>query len=245
MRGRSWFPGVMVAVAIVPILAGGAILAGTPQAEQAAFEVGGKKIVLPPPAPDLVEVGAAYRPTIAPFVGTGNRLVAGFLPREMIPNLRPGYAPAMPVRYAVVMVPEGMEFNRVGAEDFKELVRQVEQQGKRFLDDVDLDEAVKDVLGRSREAGTVGGVERIRLGGLQYLGILVKRPRALSLGFTLRADNGMMSLWAIGSMTMVLVKERFVGLVLYHRYTGKKSVEWLRTTTERWVDAVLAANAEP
>jgi hypothetical protein len=202
------------------------------------FHVGLKTIAIPSPADDLVETGPDYRVMLENLVPNNNRLVAGYLTQPEFDKLRT--ATTTLSRYAMVQVPRTAEFVDITPEIFKQindtLATQFEAQA---------DASVKDSQDEiNRRLKAVGqGSTTITLDKPLMLGLFFSKPYATGYGeITPVAVNGGASQKVAAGITFIRVQQRVLFLYIYAPYKDEDTVKWVRTTGEKWADAILAAN---
>jgi hypothetical protein len=205
--------------------------------DASTFRVGLKSVVVGSPSTDLVEPGSDFRVIFEVFVPTTNRLVAAFLlPEELRATLK-GTTPLS--RYAFVQVPRRAEFAAVTPEIFKQIAGSM---GQEFA--ASMDTAVKDSqdeMNRRLKALNANPTT-LTLDKPLMLGSFFSKPDAVGFGSVMPYDvNGKMVKLA-AAVSVVRVQERVLFLYLYTIYKDQESVNWVRTTSEKWADTILAAN---
>jgi hypothetical protein len=204
------------------------------------YRVGLKSIAIPPPSKDLPEIGPDYRVVLETLAPATNRLVAAFNRPEDLPQILAGGDVPLP-RYALVEIPRRAEFVDVDSASFKTVTDSAAQSFGANLDaDVkksqdDLNRKLKDI-----DASSLA----ITLDKPLALGAFFSKSDAAAFGLVESvAAQGPATKMAVG-IVVLRVQNRVVFLYLYSVYKDESSVQWLRSTSEQWADAVLAANKQ-
>ncbi len=201
-----------------------------------AFRVGLKTITIPSPSPDLAETGPDYRVLLQTLVPTNNRLVAGFLTSDDLTNIRTKPSTSLS-RYALVEAPRRAEWADITPDIFKQidstLTTQFEATANGFKDQ-------EDEINRRLKA--LGQDKTVTIDKPLMLGAFFSKPDASGYGEILPIKFNDASKKVAVGVTFLRVRQRILFLYLYTLYTDEDSVKWVRTTSEQWADAVLAAN---
>ncbi|HEY2860603.1 MAG TPA: hypothetical protein VGJ21_19445 [Terracidiphilus sp.] len=230
--------------AVVVLLASALSFAVAPlQAQDAkpadtTFRVGLKDIAIPVISSEFVETGPDYRVLLEPLAPTSNRLVAAFVTPDDLKKLLTSASTNL-TRYALVEVPRRAEFTDVTPELFKQVDESFGAQLGAQTEATTKDS--QDELNRRLKA-LGGGSTSITLDKPLMLGTLFAKPDAGGYGEILPlAVNGATIKMAAG-VTILRVRQRILFIYLYAPYKDETSVDWIRATGEKWVDAILAAN---
>ena len=202
------------------------------------FQVGGKTIAVPPPSTEVVEVGSDDRVLLENFVPQNNRLVAGFLSPNDLPALKKGGLKTLD-RYAIVEVPRRAEFKDVDRDAYKQIADAVARQFG-----TDLEAAMKeqeDAINRrlkslSSEAATISLDKPIPLG------LLFSKSDACGVAMIMPVSSQGSTTRMVMAMTVLRVQDRVLFGYLYTVYKDETTVQWMRKTTESWVEAILKDN---
>jgi hypothetical protein len=210
----------------------------TKSTDVATFRVGLKSIAITAPSTELVETGSDYRVLLDTLTPVNNRLIAAFLLPADLKAIQTGTTSALS-RYALVEVPRRAEFASITPEFFKQLAGSL---GKEF--DASLDAKLKDQqdeINRRMKALSASPTT-VTLDKPVMLGSFFSKRDAEGFGGVMPIDvNGKKSKMAMG-LTVVRIQERVLFLYLYTSYTDEESVNWVRTSGDKWADAILAAN---
>jgi hypothetical protein len=205
--------------------------------EASTFRVGLKSIALPAPSTELVETGSDYRVILDTLTPTTNRLVAAFLLSEEFKAIQTGPTPLS--RYALVEVPRGAEFATISPELFRQIATSIGQEFGGSLD-ATLKEQQDEINRRLNALGARSTT--VTLDKPMMLGSFFSKPDAVGFGGILPIDVSGKKDTKVMGMSLVRTQERVLALYLYTSYIDNESVNWVRATSEKWADAILAAN---
>ncbi len=203
-----------------------------------SFKAGDTPIAIPPPLPEMSEVGYDNREFMEVFVAPTNRLIAGFVLTSALPTLRQGTDITLS-KYAMVQVPRRGEYMDCKESDFKEVtagfkeqfgdamnssIKEAEAEFNRRMKSLDLKEAT------------------VSMGAPIQLGCLFSEPDAYGFGMVMPVEMGGHTTKTGMGGALVRVKQRLLFVYLYSEYKDEETVKWLRKATEDWADAILKAN---
>lgn len=212
--------------------------AGT--APAATFRVGGESIAIPSPTGDMVEIGVDHRVLFDVVVPDMNRLVAAFLLEKDAAQLQStnNSGPLSP--YALVEVLRQGEFAEIDASDFKTLSGQMGQQLGSIIDS-----SVKETQEEfDRRMKAMNLDNKIDYGQPVMLGTLFSQTDACGFGMLAPVTMNGTSVKMVVSVILLRVKSHVLFAYFYVAYKDEKSTDWVRTTSQQWSDAILAANPE-
>lgn len=203
----------------------------------ATFRVGLKSIVIPAPSADLVETGPDYRVLLENLAPTNNRLVAGFLTSDELNKLQT--ATASLSQYALVEVPRRAEFADITPDMFKQIDAGLASQFGGSMDATIKDQQ-EEINRRLKSLGQ--GSTTVTLDKPLPLGALFAKTDASGYGEIMPVSvNGVTEKMAVG-ISVFRVHERVLFFYLYTPYKDENTVSWIRATSQKWADAILAAN---
>jgi hypothetical protein len=226
-----------VLMALAFLLTGYAQNTATKTADVQSFKAGGTPIVIPSPATNMMEVGYDIRELMEAFVPGGNRLLAGFLMAKDIPKFKPGYAPPVLTKYAMVQVPRRGEFMDVEARDFPKVVASIKQEFGAIDTSSTYQNAEEELKLRMKSMNIDANI-----GKPVPLGTLFSKTDAYGFGLIQSVSVGSNVMKVAMGGAVVRVKKRVLFVYLYSEYQSEESVLWLRKTTEQWADAMLNQN---
>jgi hypothetical protein len=232
-RHNAVLSALLVAIVLAPMITMGQ----TALPAESTFRVGLKTITIPSPSADLIEPGPDYRVLLEPFAPTNNRLVTGFLTADEFTKIRTSPSVSL-TRYALVEAPRRAEFADITPEFFKQIDAGMAAQFGATINDTLRDQ--QDEINRRLKA--LGQDKTVTLDKPLMLGSFFSKPGASSYGQIMPITIGQDSKRVAMGVTLVRVRERILFLFLYNLYEDENSVKWIRTTSEQWADAVLAAN---
>ncbi len=204
--------------------------------EALSFKAGGTPIVIGAPISEMVEVGYDNREAMEIFVPGQNRLLAAFVLTKDLPGLTSGDENLRMARYAMVQVPRAGEYADCGVSEFKEVTDSLEEEFGSIVD-ATIKEA-EDEFNRKMESFDL----KVKLGQPTQLGCLFTKQNAYCFGMIIPVSiEGETYQMGMGA-TLLRVKNRLLFIYLYADYKDEETVKWLRSTSMKWTDAILAAN---
>jgi hypothetical protein len=131
-------------------------------------------------------------------------------------------------RYMIVVTPRGLEHQRVTDAMFKQFVG----ESVRELGDAPISTDYPQYLD-DRPTGT-----------LNLLAELRNDPDAVSVLQGTRSKSGFFerSQYLLSTTTLVLLRGKALSLAVYTRYDSPADLDWIRTTTARWIDELRRLN---
>ena len=207
-------------------------------AQSDTFRAGLKSFTIPAPSTELVEPGADYRVLLEPLVSNTNRLVAGFVSPSNLNALRTTTGTPLN-RYALVEVPRRGEFSDVSPAVFKQVVDSLAGQFGASID-ANLKDQQDEVNRRIKNLGASN--KTVTLDKPAQLGSFFNKPDAVSYGMVMPETVDGIAKKVVMNMIVVRVQQRLLFLYVFDEYKDESSVQWVRTTGDRWADAILQAN---
>jgi hypothetical protein len=237
-----WFRGnvVCLALSFVTVLVLGSVhtlAQNTNLTSAATFRVGLKSIALSAPSTELVETGSDFRVILDALTPANNRLVAAFLLPEDLKAIQTGRTSLS--RYALVQVPRGAEFATITPEIFKQIAANIGQEFGASID-ATLKDQQDEINRRLKSLGDSSTT--LTLDKPLMLGSFFSKPDALGVGGIMPIDLNGKKIKMVMGMSVVRTQDRVLFLYLYTSYIDEDSVKWVRTTSDKWADAILAAN---
>jgi hypothetical protein len=209
-----------------------------PAQDKPTYRAGLRNFTIPAPTPDLVEAGTDYRVLLEPLVPINNRLVAAFLQPADLDTLRSGASAGLG-QYALVEITRRAEFADVSPEIFKQIADAVAAQFGAQVDATLKDQ--QDELNRRLKA-LGSSTSDITLDKPVQLGALFTKPDAASYGMIMPVSSGGKTKKMAMGMLVMHVQSRVLLVYLYCEYKDQSTIDWLRTTDEKWADSILQAN---
>src|SRR6185503_8616349 len=125
-------------------------------------------------------------------------------------------------RYMIVVTPRGMERDRVTEGAFKQFI----------------DESLTGLGTPPAEKDVVKYLDARPTGSANLLAELRKDPDVVSVlqGARTKASFFERSKYMLSSTTLLLLRGKALSLSIYTQYDDPSDLEWIRTTTTRWVD---------
>lgn len=210
----------------------------THNSEPGTFRAGTRTVALPSPRGDLVETGADARQALDYMVPTGNRMVAAFVTAGDLPFLQARQLHPLSA-YGVVEVSRSAEFTDASPADFQTVVQLMDQQfGVIFKGAVkDQQEQVNERLkALNAHAATVTLDKPVQLGNW------FTKADEVGYGIAMPVSAAGKTVNMAGGISVVRVNERLLFVYFYEPIADDKTIDAVRATTERWADAILAAN---
>lgn len=211
--------------------------------ETPTYRSGLKSIAIPPPTPELNEIGSDYRVLLESLVPDTNRLIAAYLLAGEATNLRAGLPNGLS-RYAVVETSRRAEFAEMDAASFTQISATVAKQFATNQDSSPMSaktqQELQDELNHKRKA--MGAKNEIALDKPVPLGAFFAKPDACGFGLITPVSGGGSTTRTVSGVIFLRVQNRLLYAYVYAPYTGDDSVQWVRKTSEQWADAILKAN---
>ena len=214
----------------------------TPTASAAAlkvetFKAGGMPINIPQPCADLIEVGYDVREQMEIFVPASNRLLCGYMTPSDIPHFAKGENNFILSKYALVQVARLGEYQDYKANDFKDLVDYVKNS---LGDDIGLITEESEAEFNSRMESM--NLSKVSIGKPVQLGTFFSKPNAYSFGMISTTSDGENSWTMVIGTTFIRVRNRLLFVYLFAEYRDDETIAMVRKVSEKWADAILAAN---
>lgn len=231
----------LLCASLIALLAGSPSLRAqnaAPQSITPTYRVGTQSIAFPAPTPDLHETASDYRVLLEFLAPSNNRLVAAFVLPDELKVLQAGNVPNLST-YALVEVPRRAEFSDINSDLFKQIVDTLSTQFGATVESSL--KGQQDALNERLKALN-SGAATVTLDKPVQLGSFFSRPDEAGFGMIISvAAKGTPTNLVMG-MAVVRVHDRILMAYLYTEYKDAATVQWTRTTTEHWADAILAAN---
>lgn len=203
------------------------------------FPVGDASISIPaPPGQGMVELGNG-RGYFDVAVPDSNRLMAAFVLEKDAARLHTASTQVL-TPYALVETLRAAESSDVSASDFKDLVDSVTKQIGTILDSSFKESG--DAFNQRMKAMNLN--TQISLGKPVPLGTFFLKTDAYAFGMTAPVTaNGTTTNMVVGTI-LLRVKSHIVFAYFYTVYKDDQTPGAVRATSEKWTDAILAANAK-
>jgi hypothetical protein len=205
-----------------------------PLSEAGSFRAGRVSFTIPPPAPELVEMGPDLRVLMEPMAPAKLRLIAAFIPPDSLAKL-PGPSSMAFTKYALVEVPRTAEFLDVDETSFKTVVDSMSQQ----FSNGNLQSTMQTAIDRHfADLGTA----KLTVDKPTQLGTMFSKPNASGFAMLMpMAANGK-TVTLVSATLVVRVRSRLLFAYLYIQYEDKASIDWITKTSEFWADSILKSN---
>lgn len=203
-----------------------------------SFKAGGTSIAIPPPR-EMVEVGYDNREFMEAFVPVNNRLIAGFVPADELPNLGNMTDGKTLSNYAMVQVPRRGENIDCGSDDFKEAVASI--KGEFGDSESSTMKATEEEINRHIKSLELDKLD-MTAGKMMPLGVFFEKTDSYGFGMLMPFSMGGTQFKMAMGGALLRVKQRLLFVYLYAEYKNEETVTRLRLETERWADAILHAN---
>jgi hypothetical protein len=207
--------------------------AGTP-----IVRVGAVSLAIPSPSPDLEETGPDYRVLLEPLSPISNRLVAAFVTLDELKALTTT-AETRFSTYALVETLRRAEFATITPAMFTQALSMMDQQFGTALNNSLKDS--EDQINRTNKVLS-SNPTTITLEKPVQLGTFFSKADAAGYGALIPVTaNGVTKNMAMG-IVVTRLQNRLIFGYLFCEYKDDTTVAWLRSGTEHWADALLAAN---
>jgi hypothetical protein len=208
-------------------------------AGQGQFPVGDASISIPaPPGEAMVELGNG-RGYFDAAIPDSNRLMAAFVLEKDVPALHTA-ANRVLTPYALVETLRAAENSNVSASDFKDLVDSVTKQIGTVLDSSFKES--EDSFNQRMKAMNLN--TQISFGKPVTLGTFFQKTDAYAFGMTAPVTaNDKTTNMVVGTI-LLRVKSHIVFAYFYTVYKDDQTPGEVRAMSEKWADAILAANTK-
>ena len=204
-----------------------------------SYAAGGTPIAIPPPSTDLIEAGND-RGLMELVCPPNNRLIACFLPPSDLASLKAGpQDDKIIARYGLVEVPRRGEYQDCSASDFKGLSDGIKEQFGSIIGS-SIKES-EDIFNRRMKDLDVNDAQ-ISLGKPLQLGCFFSKEDACGFGMVTSVAMSGTTAKMGAAVVLVRVKDRVLFVYFYAEYKNEDTIKSLRTTSEKWADAILKAN---
>jgi hypothetical protein len=205
-------------------------------AGQGQFPVGDVSISLPaPPGQGMVELGNG-RGFFDPAVPDSNRLMAAFVLEKDAPALHARTQVLTP--YALVETLRAAENSNVSASDFKDLVDTVSKQIGTVLDSSFKES--EDSFNQRMKAMNLN--TQVSYGKPVTLGTFFLKTDAYAFGLVAPVTANGQTTSMVAGTVLLRVKSHIVFAYFYSAFKDDQTPVQVRAATEKWTDAILAAN---
>jgi hypothetical protein len=206
-------------------------------AGQGQFPVGDASIALPaPPGQGMVELGNG-RGYFDPAVPDSNRLMAAFVLETDVSALHTASNRVL-TPYALVETLRAAESSTVSASDFKDLVDSVSKQIGSVLDSSFKES--EDSFNQRMKAMNLN--VQVTYGKPVALGTFFQKTDAYAFGMMAPVTAGGTTTNMVVGTVLLRVRNHVVFAYYYTAYKDEQTPVQVRAATEKWTDAILAAN---
>jgi hypothetical protein len=167
------------------------------------------------------------------FSAASNRILVFALSDADMRRFNAGDAPDLR-QYLLVVTPRALEYQRTTVSEF----------------DINVREMLSSLGKPPPEGDLTKYLETRQPGVATYLGELRHEPEVVAVLRGVRlppAETGLFSSkpsqYVLSSTTLLLLRGKSLQLTVVTGYEGKTDLEWLRTTTSRWIDELRRLNA--
>jgi hypothetical protein len=202
--------------------------------------VGAVSIDLPSPANDLADPGPDYRVLFEPLAAGPNRLVAAFVPRDNLAAIHAGNAPPMD-KYILLEVQRRAEFAAVDPATFRQIAEATAKQLGGDLSQTDREN--QDRINQNLKS--LGNPANVSIDKPVQLGTFFSEPDAVGFGMITPYNENGVTTRRVGCLAFLRVRGRILSAFTYATYKDESTVNWVKTTSAQWAEAILKANQEP
>ncbi len=211
------------------------------------FDVGGKRLVIPPPQGFTLvtsEMNAVYRMS-QQLSDPNNKLIAYYIPDSLVPAAKAGLLPSLPKAF-LFKVNKDIKKLKFGIDDFKKLKESVKAEN---------DEIYRDDNSKTSEVmkGTSEGISKefnvdfsAKISRMVPLGSHFESEHALA--YSVYIDYAYAAAGQKGNAVVVSTVNiaNVSGKVLFFYCTAPKDeLKWTRASSRDWVERILAVNPPP
>lgn len=221
-------------------------IAGT---QSVTIEVGGKTIHVPAPAGfhEISELSPYTRKLAEGMTPQNNRLLAVFVSESDLGRIMKGESPEFG-RHMLLMVYRQLEHTDFSGAQFQQLVGQVKQEQEILLEKVK-DKAgslLDDALGKLSKDDGVS--LKLKVGETVSLGVFIERNDTVGFASLTKcqvsAEGQQIDYLMASGISYIRVKGKILYAYVYGIYENQNDLEWVRTTSRKWVDQILTINVE-
>jgi hypothetical protein len=197
----------------------------------------------------MVEAGPEKRHFMDQFVPPSNRLIAGFLAADDLPNIHPTDIKAPP-RIAMVAVSREFESRSISQGDFKLIIDSVSKQ----FDTTVSAYAKENEENFNRKVQSLGlDNPKITFTQPVSLGCIFSTPDSAGFGTILQVQasaSGASKPEAESTITKALsvlyvrARNRVLFAYIFADYRNKDTILWLRKASEDWANEILDSNKD-
>ena len=181
----------------------------------------------PTGSPRLIELAES-------FTAASNRILVFALTDADMRRFNGGDAPELR-QYLLVVTPRALEHQRTAVGEF----------------DVNVREMLRSLGKPPPEGDLIKYLETRQPGEATYLGELRREPEVVAILRGVRlppAESGFFSFskpsqYVLSSTTLLLLRGKSLQLTVVTGYESKADLEWIRATTQRWIDELRRLNA--
>jgi hypothetical protein len=181
----------------------------------------------PTGSPRLIELAES-------FTAASNRILVFALTDADMRRFNGGDAPELR-QYLLVVTPRALEHQRTAIGEF----------------DVNVREMLRSLGKPPPEGDLIKYLETRQPGEATYLGELRREPEVVAILRGVRlppAESGFFSFskpsqYVLSSTTLLLLRGKSLQLTVVTGYESKADLEWIRATTQRWIDELRRLNA--
>ena len=139
----------------------------------------------------------------------------------------------------MVEIPRRAEFANVTSDQYKEVAASIATQfGTTF--DASLKDQQDEINRRLKALGSTA--MEVTLDKPVQLGTFFSKHDACSYGMIMALSSGGKVRKMVMGMIVLRLQSRVLFVYTYSAYKDETSIQWIRTTDERWADAILQAN---
>ena len=177
------------------------------------------------------------------FVPDSNRMVAAFMPAAELKSYQEGNKVGL-ARYALVEVSRKSESSEFSATDFQDVADSIDKQYASSADSAAMDAQIKEAEAEinSKMKAADPNVASTTLDKPVILGRFFSKPDVYCFGMVLPVTSNDATASKMAAMMLMRVKNHMLFVYLYSEYKGDETVQWVRSTEERWAQAIFDAN---
>jgi len=224
---------------IIASVSGNAQVSNVTVSKSEAFTVGGVSVKFPLPDVTMTEVGSDNHSKMEIFVPQNNKLISAYVLKDDLSKLFSGSDNTVMSKYALVEVPRGAETMDCGAEDFKEVVDGAKESFGGGFSSI-LNESTEEFNRRIKSLNIAD--MQVKIGDAKQLGCFYLKQDIIGFGMLASYEMGGNPIKMAMVASLIRVNKRLIFVYLYSEYKNDETINWLRTTAEKWVDEILKVN---
>jgi hypothetical protein len=211
---------------------------------------GSRTLKVPAPAPGFEPTSQAlpaYVQASQAYLPAGTRLVEVYVPQKDIDDMKAGVGGLIP-RYFQVQVMTAMDGRPISTQEFADGVDDIEAGIEAAVPKIEDEAARLTEQGNAAVSAQAGEDPNLKLGGVQYHGIVRREPWGLfftmSMDVQLQIEGETSPGRAYSASGIILVDHQLMQIAAYADADDPNAKQWAEKAVSDWADAIRAANPD-